>query len=227
MDQNEQKKIVGYRAAELIEPHMLVGIGTGSTVHYFIQKLIEKVKLGLKIEVVFSSKASQLEAAYGNILPIKDEMAKEIDITIDGTDEIDPSFCMIKGGGGALLREKILASSSKQTVIIADSSKYVQQLGKQKIPIEILPFCFKATIKKITTLGFNGLLRQNQDTSIYLTDNGNYIYDLYLVSPLTYPRNLHFSLIQIPGVIETGIFFDVATKLLICDEKGNIKELAP
>lgn len=224
MDQKECKKIVGYRAAELVEPNMTVGIGTGTTVHYFIEKLNERVKDGLVIQAVFSSKESEKEAAKGGIYPLDNTAEVEIDLTVDGADEIDPKFNMIKGGGGALTREKILAYSSKKMVVIVDQSKYVDVIGNQKLPVEILPFAHGITIHNIQKLGFIGELRKDENYDTYITDNSNFIFDIHLKEPLAHPQTIHQLLINIPGVVETGLFFDVATTLLVGKQDGAIAE---
>lgn len=225
MEDNLAKKAVGYHAAELVESGMLLGIGTGSTVHYFIERLVQRVQDGLNVKAVFSSKASENEAAAGGIFPVENSEAVELDLTVDGADEISPFFDMIKGGGGALMREKIIATASKQMYVIVDESKCVKQLGKAPLPLEIIPFCFNSIIKKINELGFFGTVRRNTEHDYFITDNGNYIYDLNLDELVVDAKATHELLVKIPGVVETGLFFDVASRLFVGSMNGKVREV--
>ena len=212
------KRAAGYAAAELVKDGMIVGIGTGSTVFFFIEKLIEKVGDGLIIKCVSSSNRSTEQAEEGGIAIVDAGEITEIDLTVDGADEIDPEGRMIKGGGGALLREKILASSSKEMVVIVDESKCVEKLGKFKLPVEIVPFAVESTIHRINKHGYLGTIREEK------TDNGNYIYDIHFESLRNDPEADHWKLIDIPGVVETGFFFNLAKKLIVGKTDGNIEE---
>ncbi|MDN3505374.1 MAG: ribose 5-phosphate isomerase A [Rhabdochlamydiaceae bacterium] len=222
MTQEDGKRACGYRAAELIEDGMQVGIGTGSTVYFFIEKLIERVKSGLNITAAFSSIRSKNQAMEGGIPHIENDLFTKLDVTVDGADEIDAQFNMIKGGGGALLREKILATSSTKMIIIVDESKEVAKLGGAKLPIEICQFAYTATIDKIQNLGFNGEIRVDQDR-FYQTDGGNFIFDLNLQSPIDNVQALHNQLITISGVVETGLFFNLDVKLIVGKKDGTLK----
>ena len=209
------KKIVGYAAADLVKSGMLIGLGSGSTVAYFIKRLIERSKEGLSIQTVSSSLASEKLAKKGGIPQADINTVTFIDMTVDGADEIDKKKQMIKGGGGALLREKILASISQEMVVIIDEDKVVEKLGKHPLAVEILPFGREAIIKKIQKLGFFGALRQQNKNGPYITDNGNMIYDIYFKSLRENPEKDSKSLLQIPGVLETGFFFHLAGRVLI------------
>ncbi len=218
----KMKRAAGTRAAELIENGMLVGLGTGSTVFYFIERLIERVKGGLDIQVVSSSLRSEKQAREGGI-PISDvNQVTSIHITVDGADEIDSEKRMIKGGGGALLREKILANTSREMVVIADETKVVDKLGKHPLPVEILPFGQEATIDKIKKLGFHGTLRKYPKDDLYMTDNGNLIYDIHFETLRDDPERDHEKLIHIPGVLETGFFFNLAGRVFIGKSNGEV-----
>lgn len=223
MDDTSLKKLVGYKAAELVRSGMIIGIGTGSTVRFFIEKLGIRVKEGLFIKGICSSKDSERLSIEANIPLLTNKEIDHIDLTVDGADEINPAFEMIKGGGGALFREKLLAIHSKKMIVIIDHTKWVPHLGSKKIPIEILPFCFPLTIKEIEKRGLKGTLRKTEQGDNYITDNGNYIFDLSPIQGLD-PKPLHLKLIQIPGVVETGLFFDVATKILMSYPDGRIME---
>lgn len=224
MSQEDAKKAAGTRAVDFIKDDMLIGIGTGSTVYYFIKELIHRCRQGLKIKAVFSSKASEKQALMGGVPCVDINQITTIDLTVDGADEIDHHFNMIKGGGGALFREKILASSSRDMIAIVDESKVVSKLGACKLPIEILPFGIQLTIYKINKLGFQGQIRKTKNNLDYITDNGNLIYDIDIRETKIKLRELHQNLIYIPGVIETGLFFDMAKKLIIGYQDGLIEE---
>jgi len=218
----KMKKSVGYAAADLIENGMLVGLGTGSTVFYFIERLTQRVKEGLDIHVVSSSKHSEMQAKQGNILTTDINQITSIDLTIDGADEITPEKMMIKGGGGALLREKILANISRETIIIVDETKIVEQLGKHPLPIEILSFATGAIIDKIRKLGYQGTMREHNKDGTFITDNGNHIYDIHFEGLREDPEKDHEKLSRIPGVLETGFFFNLAGRVLIGREDGSV-----
>ncbi|MCP5506281.1 MAG: ribose 5-phosphate isomerase A [Chlamydiales bacterium] len=216
------KKAAGYQAAELIESGMLVGLGTGSTVFYFIERLIERVKEGLSIQAVSSSIASENQAKKGGIPFAEIDTITSVDITIDGADEITPEKEMIKGGGGALLREKILANISREMVVIVDESKVVEKLGKRPLPVEILPFARDAIIEKIKKLGFHGTLRGHNKDGLFITDNGNLIYDIHFESFRDDPEKDHEKLLRIPGVLETGLFLTYAGRVFIGKQDGTV-----
>jgi len=218
----QAKKAAGQAAAEWVQDGMLLGLGTGTTVYYFIEKLIERCKKGLKIQAVASSKETEQLALKGNIPLIDNNTLTFLDLTVDGADKIDAQKRMIKGGGGALVREKIVASMSKEMVVIVDETKLVDQLGHCSLPVEILPFAYTATIKHITCLGYKGSLRKKNDGSLFITDNGNYIFDLIFNNLLGSPESDHEKLIHIPGVIDTGFFFHLAGRVIIGHSDGHI-----
>lgn len=222
--QTEIKQAVGQKAASLVKEGMIVGLGTGSTAAFFIESLIEHVKEGLKITAVSSSIRSSEMAKNGGIPVIGMNEVTKIDLTVDGADEIDPLNRLIKGAGGALVREKILASTSEQMVVIADESKLVSHLGKCGLPVEILPFGYKATIDKLVRLGYTGTLRKNpKDTSLYITDNGNYIFDIHSPDSFLHPEEDNARIINIPGVVDTGFFFNLATSVLVGYSDGTVE----
>ncbi len=215
------KKAVGYQAAELIQNGMRVGIGTGSTVYFFIERLIQRCKEGLMISTFSSSVTSEKQAREGGI-PILTEMT-ELDITVDGADEIDPQKRMIKGGGGALFREKILANASQEMIVIVDESKLVSYLGKCPLPVEITTYATPSIIRQINEAGYHGHIRMTAENTPFITDNGNYIYDIVFDSPLAFPEEDEEKLIYIPGVIDTGFFFNQAGRVLIGYQTGEVK----
>jgi len=222
MSREEIKKRVGYKAAELIENNMLVGLGTGSTAFYFIERLIQRFQQGLQVEVVASSQQSFMQAKQGGLNLLDIDRLSSLDLTVDGADQIDSQKRMIKGAGGAHVREKIMASMSREMLVIIDESKMVKELGKTKVPVEILPFAATATIHHMEQAGYKGLLRTNADQSLYITDNQNYLFDVYFPTFISSPEQEHQKLIQIPGVIDTGFFFNLAKQILIGFFDGQI-----
>jgi ribose 5-phosphate isomerase A len=223
MDQDLAKKVAAEKAASLIKDGMTVGIGTGSTVYYFIEKLIERCKSGLKISAAFSSLSSKELALRGGIKWIENDLFTKLDITVDGADEIDDEKIMIKGGGGALLREKMLASSSEEMIVIVDESKVKKHIGSAPLPIEISPFAYTSVIYKLEHLNLHGSLR-HKNNKLYITDNGNYIYDIKLTSPIFNPEKLDLDLRSIPGIFETGLFIAMAGRVLIGHKDGSVTE---
>ncbi|PEC22126.1 ribose 5-phosphate isomerase A [Bacillus cereus] len=217
------KQLAGEYAADYVKDGMKVGLGTGSTVYWTIQKLGQRVKQGLSFQAVPTSKETETLAQQLNIPLISLNDVQSLDLTIDGADEIDSNLQLIKGGGGALLREKIVASSSKELIIIADESKLATRLGAFPLPIEIIPFSWKQTENKIQSLGCQTTLRlKNNET--FITDNNNMIIDCVFPNHISNPANLHEQLKMIPGVVETGLFIDMTSKAIIGTENG-IKEL--
>lgn len=225
MNSNIAKKAVGNAAADFVKSGMLVGLGTGSTASYFIQSLIERCRQGLKIEAVATSERSRQQAIEGGIPFCNIDTITSIDLAVDGADEIDHQKRMIKGGGGALLREKIIASISKEMVVIVDENKLVENLGAFPLPVEIVPFAHQAIIFKINSLGYSGAIRRNQKSEIYITDNGNYIFDIHFQELRDDPEADQQKIQAIPGVVETGFFFNLAGRVLIGRSDGSVKQL--
>lgn len=215
-----QKRAAAEHAAALVQRRMIVGLGTGTTVHYFIDALADRVREGLDIRAVVTSIDSQQRAGQGGI-PLVDDLETELDLAIDGADEIDPELNCIKGRGGALLREKIVAHASRRFVLIADASKLVDRLGAVPVPIEILPFLWHVTKRSIESLGGRAELRMAGGQP-FRTDNLNYILDTVFprIDP-DLPAMLH----SIPGVLEHGIFRGVASGALIGLADGQVRRI--
>ena len=215
VSQDVAKTHAAEAAAKLIQDGMIVGLGTGSTSTLFIKKLGQRCREGLRITAVASSIRSY-DLAKSLSIPLADiNLLEKIDVTVDGADEVDHQLRLIKGGGGALLREKIVACMSREMIVIVDESKVVDNIGSFPLPIEIIPFASKATLFHIEKLGLQGTIRKLETGGPYITDNGNYIYD---VSPNSLKGDLELlnqSLINIPGVIETGFFFGIASKVIV------------
>ncbi len=221
MSRDAIKKAVGYRAAELVEDGMLIGLGTGTTAFFFIERLIQRCRDGLNIQAVASSHVSLEQARHGKIPLIDIEKATCLDLTVDGADQIDPQKRMIKGGGGAHVREKIVAAMSRELIVIVDESKLVNALGNCKLPIEILPFAHHATHHHIIKAGYTGEFRQKQGGGLFVSDNGNFILDIHL-PVCEYPEQDHEILLHIPGVVDTGFFFHLAGRILVGFADGQV-----
>ena len=221
------KKAAAIEALKFVKPGMKVGLGTGSTANHFIEAIGLKVKEGLDILAVPTSKASKELADKFGIPLTTLEVHPHLDLTVDGTDEFDSEFRLIKGGGGALLFEKIVASSSRFMVVIADESKKVKKLGKFPLPVEITPFGTKATAWKmerafkLLKLDAKMTLRV-KDGKPFLTDSGHFIIDCAL-GAIPEPERLDSLLNSIPGVVETGLFVGICGVVLMGTPKG-VKE---
>lgn len=201
------KEVVGKEAVKYVEDGMIVGLGTGSTVFYFVHALADRVKEGLNIQMV-STSIQTVELAKSLGLNIKElEEIDYIDLAVDGVDEIDKNFNAIKGGGAALFREKIVADIAKEVIWIYDESKDVEKLGKFNLPVEILPFGYSHTVRKLTEAGLNPVLRK-KDGEILITDNHNYIADLHLGYGFDI-EEVKEKLANIVGVVEHGLFLNM------------------
>ncbi len=215
------KKAAAEKAASLVEDGTTVGLGTGSTAAYFIEALSDRHKKGLKVQVVASSSTSSLLAEQGGLPLIDIKSLKSIDLYVDGADEIDPLKQMIKGAGGALLREKILAHMSREMTVIVDETKLVPKLGTRPLPVEIIPFGLHATLHHLHQLGYRGQLRLKSDSSPFLTENNNFLFDIKL-SPSDHINQDHDRICTIPGVVETGFFQNQAGRVIIGFRDGSI-----
>ncbi|GGE49818.1 ribose-5-phosphate isomerase A [Pullulanibacillus camelliae] len=217
---NEQKQLVGEAAAAYIEDGMMVGLGTGSTVYYTILKLAQRIKAeGLNIQTVSTSKRTTELAKSNGITVLDLNKVEHVDLTIDGCDEFDPLLRGIKGGGGALLFEKIVAAASERNIWVADSSKAVKQLGKFPLPVEVLPFGHTHVLRTFKNEGMEAAIRQAPDGTTYYTDSGNIIIDLYL-QEINDPTALSLWLNSIPGVIENGLFINIADKVIFIKDNA-------
>jgi len=216
---NDLEKEAAARASlRFVKDGQVVGLGTGSTAAHFIQLLGEQVKDGLRIRGIPSSDRSREQAAaLGIPLTTLDE-CQQIDVTVDGADEVDPQLRLIKGGGGALLREKIVASATRQVVIVVDATKRVPVLGKFPLPVEVIKFAQALVKKKIEALGAAVQLRRDASGNPYLTDENNYILDCRF-GQIPDADGLARKLSDMPGVVEHGLFIGMASVVLVA--KGS------
>lgn len=221
---DEIKQLAGEAGANLVNQDMVVGLGSGSTVFYFIQALAKKIKAGLKCLTVPTSAQSRLLALQQNIPLSELNEVSSIDLTIDGADEIDSSLNLIKGGGGYLLQEKMVAAASKHVVIIADSSKLKPVLGEFPLPVEVIPYGWKQVQRHIHTLTHTRSALRMKDNKPYVTEHGHYILDCHF-QKIDDPFVLSNSLHMIPGVVETGLFLNMCEKALIGYPDGTLKTL--
>ena len=214
---NDQEKEAAARASlRFVKDGQIVGLGTGSTAVYFIRLLGEQVKNGLRVRGIPTSERSR-EQAVGLGVPLTTlDECQEIDVTVDGADEVDAQLRLIKGGGGALLREKIVASATKQLVIVADASKRVPVLGRFPLPVEVIKFAQAVVLKKIEALGAEVSLRQEADGKPYLTDENNYILDCRF-GQIPDADGMARQLSDMPGVVEHGLFIGMASVVLVAN----------
>ena len=220
MTQDEAKRLVAKRAVEFVKDGMAVGLGTGTTSTMFIHELAARVQQGLKIRCVASSDASHnLGLSLGMDVTTLDELP-ELDVYIDGADEVGPGLVLIKGGGGALLREKIVASAAKEFVVVVDSTKMVERLGRFPLPVEVVKMALPVVEPRLAALGLNPKQRTAKNGSgPYLTDEGNYILDCACGS-IDDPEVMAAEIRGIVGVVEHGLFLGMATLALVAGEDG-------
>ena len=218
------KQAAAYKAVAHIKNGMIVGLGTGSTAFWAIQYLAEKVQQGLRITAIATSAETEKIARECGIAVAELDTVDHIDIDIDGADELDGEMNLIKGGGGALLREKIVAAASREFIVIADDSKRVEILGKFPLPVEIVSFGWRHTAAKLVALGCHTSLRQ-RDAKTFITDNGNYILDCHF-SSIPDPSALEQQINNIPGVVESGLFVKMAGRVIVGYSDGTAKEFS-
>ena len=218
---DHEKAVAAARALEFVQPQMKLGLGTGSTAEHFLRGLAKRVAGGLEIVGTPTSKRTEALARQLNI-PLRDlDALGRLDLTIDGADQIDPSLRLIKGGGGALLAEKIIAAASDRMVVIADAAKYVPALGAFPLPIEVVPFghqtiagTIKAGIGAYISHGADARFRAGADGRLFVTDGGHYIFDV-ACGEIKEPEKLAQFLGGIPGVVDHGLFIGLASAVVL------------
>jgi ribose 5-phosphate isomerase A len=226
MNADAQKRAAAARAVEFVRPGMRVGLGTGSTAKHFVELIGERVRAGLDIIAVPTSEATHADAVRCGIPLTTLDETPALDLTVDGADEIGPGLALIKGGGGALLREKIVANASARMIVIADEGKWVGALGRFPLPVEVAPFGAEATRlavdKAIAAIQKPGALafRQGRDGHAFVTDGGHWIIDAAL-GRIDDPRAMAHALAAVPGVMEHGLFVDLAQMAIIGGPDGT------
>lgn len=219
-DIEEEKRLAAKEAVKFIRDNQVVGLGTGSNARYAILEIGEMVKNGLKIQGVPTSMKTK-ELAESLNIPLMDiNLVDSIDITIDGADEFTSDLVLIKGGGGALLREKIVASLTKEEIIVVDSSKKVDVLGKFKLPVEVIPFASNYVLTQMRSINGSGKIRMVSDKP-FITDQGNYIVDtdFGLISD---PAGLSHQLKKIEGIVGHGLFINLTSRIIMGDNGSTI-----
>lgn len=225
MSADDWKQQAAERALTLVEDGMTVGLGTGSTAARFVDLVGQKVKAGLRVRCVPTSEATRAQAERLGIPLITLDQQPFVDLTVDGADELDSELRLIKGGGGALLVEKIVATASGRMVVIADASKQVETLGRFPLPVEIVRFGFGATRNMIEVLaadaGCRGEIKQRMrsDGQPFVTDSGNFILDCAF-GRIDEPEALDEALKLIPGVVENGLFLGIADAAIVAGPDG-------
>ncbi|WP_181702165.1 ribose-5-phosphate isomerase RpiA [Chthonobacter albigriseus] len=225
MSSDEMKKAAAAAALEEVRPGMRLGLGTGSTASWFVRLLAEKVRDGLDVVGVPTSEATDRLARELGIRIISLDDVAGLDLTVDGADEFDPDLNLVKGGGAALLREKIVAADSRRMIVITDESKEVEALGAFPLPIEVVTFGATATVRAIADAarrsGLSGGISFRQDGSgnRLVTDQGNWLVDASF-RRISDPKALALALNRIPGVVEHGLFIDMASTVIVAGRSG-------
>lgn len=221
IDLDALKRAAALKAVEYVKDGMVVGLGTGSTAKHMVLALGEKVKGGMTLRGVPTSHETAALARQSGITLIDSDNRWVIDVAIDGADQVDPAFNLIKGGGGALLKEKIVAASAKQFIVLVDYTKKVPVLGDSfPLPIEIVPFGWGSTAREIETFTNSRVVLRERNGTPFKTEAGNLIVDVHLAQ-IDRPRDLEIALNQIPGVVETGLFVGRTDLLIVGTPHGT------
>lgn len=219
-DLDSLKKAAALRAVEFVRDGMTVGLGTGSTAKHMVMALGERVRAGMKLRGVPTSRETAELARQQGIPLIDQDNAWIIDVAIDGADQVDPGFNLIKGGGGALLKEKIVAASAKQFIVLVDHTKRVPVLGGSfPLPIEVIPFGWGSTAREIEALTKSRVVLRERNGTPFKTEAGNIIVDVH-IDRIDQPRELEIALNNIPGVVETGLFVNRTDVLIVGTPQG-------
>lgn len=220
LDLDGLKKAAALRAVEFVRDGMVVGLGTGSTARHMVIALGEKVRAGMSLRGIPTSQETAALARQAGITLIDADNRWEIDVAIDGADQVDPGFNLIKGGGGALLKEKIVAASARQFIVLVDHTKQVPVLGGSfPLPIEVIPFGWGSTAREIETLTKSRVVLRERNGAPFRTEAGNLIVDVHLAR-IDQPGELEIALNQIPGIVETGLFVDRTNILIVGSSQG-------
>ena len=217
-DQDDFKRAAAEKALELVRDGMLLGLGSGSTVRYFTEGLGRLVAGGMKVRGVPTSRATA-EIAAANGIAVVEELVGEIDLAVDGADEVDAALSLIKGRGGALFREKLVAAASRRFVVVVDESKVVERLGAGVLPVEVLPFLWRTTAERLADL-CSGLKVRGGEEEPYMTDNGNIVLDLSFEDGIADAPALGSSLKAVTGVVEHGLFLAMTDECIVGGSNG-------
>ena len=225
MSEANPKRVSGRHAADLVESGMTRGLGTGSTVFFTLERLAGRIRdEGLEVCGVPTSVDTHTKALEMGIPVTTLDEVERLDLTIDGADEIDAGFQMIKGGGGALLREKVVASITTREVIVVGRNKVVERLGRSfPLPNEFVPFAGATVARALAAHGCEPVRRRSADGEVFVTDNGNHIFDCAFPEGIAQPHELERACLEVPGIVECGLFIDLAHVLVIGDEDGTVE----
>ena len=226
--QEQSKRAAAEHGVTFVESGMTVGLGTGSTAIWATRRIGQLLRAGLLHDITgyATSRATWAAAEQAGIPMLAEELPRELDLTIDGADEVDPGLNLIKGGGGALFREKIVAQASHRLIIVVDESKLSPCLGtKHTLPLEVLPFGWRSQLRFLHALGGEAIIRYNQDGTLYRTDQGNLILDCDF-GPIRVPTDLAAQLSTRAGIVEHGLFLNLATEVIIGSMTG-VRHLLP
>lgn len=217
----DAKQRVGFKAAEFVEDGMCVGLGTGTTARWLVERLGVRVRdEGLRVRCVPTSRRTEEQARSLGIPLVTLGEAGELDLAIDGADEIGPGLALIKGGGGALLREKLVAAAARRFVVIADRSKRVEVLGRFPLPVEVVQFGWELTARRVSgVVGVESLLRRDSAGEPFVTDNGNFILDCRC-GEIPDPAQMERGLKSLTGVVESGLFVGMAHLAILANDEG-------
>jgi ribose 5-phosphate isomerase A len=215
---DDLKRAAAEKALELVRDGMLLGLGSGTTVRYFTEGVGRLVAGGMRVRGVPTSRDTA-ELAAANGIPIVTELVGDIDLAVDGADEVDRDLNLIKGRGGALFREKIVAAASKRFLVVVDESKLVKELGAGVLPVEVLPFLWRTTADRLIALGASLTVRGGEEAP-YVTDNGNLILDLMFEGGIADPKALATSLKVTIGVVEHGLFVGMTHSCIVAGADG-------
>jgi ribose 5-phosphate isomerase A len=216
--QDDLKRAAAEKALELVRDGMLLGLGSGTTALYFTEGVGRLVADGMNVRAVPTSRATA-ELAAANGIPVVEDLVGQIDLAVDGADEVDPGLSLIKGRGGALFREKLVAAAARRFVVVVDESKMVERLGAGALPVEVLPFLWRITAERLAEL-CSGLRLRGGEEKPYVTDNGNLILDLSFEDGISDATALAASLKAMTGVVEHGLFIGLAGECIVGGTDG-------
>lgn len=227
VDPSAGKRSAGTAAADLVGSRMRIGLGTGSTVRFALERLAARIaEEGLELEGVPTSRATEQAARTLGIPLIDLEGVEYLDLAIDGADEVDGHKNLIKGGGGALVREKVVAAAARELVVVVDESKLVDRLGAAfPLPVEVMVFGWRQCLRAVQALSCEPELRLDSGGQPFLTDNGNYVLDCKFDS-IEDPAWLHDALNSIAGIVDNGLFVNLAGRILVGDRDGGVRQIA-